>query len=36
MHERLIDVMRLRDAGGSSLDHICVDGAESLRRKRLG
>lgn len=35
MYERLIDVMRLRDAGGASLDHLCVDGAESLRRKYL-
>jgi len=33
MYEGLIDAMRLRDAGGTSLDHIFVDGAEALRRK---
>lgn len=35
LHGGLIGAMRLRDAGGASLDHLCVDGAESLRRKYL-
>ncbi len=36
MYERLIDVMRLRDAGGASLDHLCVERSGKPETKVLG
>ncbi len=35
MHERMIEIMGLRDAAGTSLDHLYVDGADTLRGKYL-
>lgn len=35
MYEGLVDAMGLRDAGGTSLDHLYVAGAEELKRKYL-
>ena len=35
VHERMIEIMGLRDAAGTSLDHLYVDGADTLRGKYL-
>ena len=34
-HERMVEIMGLRDAKGTSLDYLYVDGADALRRKYL-
>ena len=34
-HERMVEIMGLRDAKGTSLDYLYVDGADTLRRKYL-
>jgi predicted butyrate kinase (DUF1464 family) len=36
MHERLVEVMELRGASGTVLDHLYVAGAEALRQRYLG
>jgi predicted butyrate kinase (DUF1464 family) len=36
MHERLVEVMELRGASDTVLDHLYVAGAEALRQRYLG
>jgi predicted butyrate kinase (DUF1464 family) len=35
VHERMIQIMRLRDASGTSLDHLYVNGADTLKEEYL-